>query len=219
MHGFILFRNRQDAGQQLVQHLIQYKNNANAIVLALPRGGVPVANEVAKNLHLPLDIFVVRKLGVPFHSELAMGAIASGGTIFLNDDVIADLNISKKEIERVIQEETAELARRESCYRKNGISFPNLTGKIVILIDDGIATGATFQAAILALKKLSLKKIIVAVPVAPASVVESLSSWVDEWVCLYSAPIFHGVSMFYQDFSQTTDAEVQSLLFDKKQPL
>lgn len=215
----ILFRHRQDAGQQLAQHLIQYKNNTNAIVLALPRGGVPVANEVAKNLHLPLDIFVVRKLGVPFHSELAMGAIASGGTIFLNDDVIADLAISKKEIERVIQEETAELARRESCYRKSSASFPNLTGKIVILIDDGIATGATFQAAILALKKLSLKKIIVAVPVAPASVVESLSSWVDEWVCLYSAPIFHGVSMFYQDFSQTTDAEVQSLLFDTKQPL
>lgn len=208
----ILFRNRQDAGQQLAQHLVQYKNNANAIVLALPRGGVPVADEVAKNLHLPLDIFVVRKLGVPFHPELAMGAIASGGTIFFNDDVIAGVGISQKEIERVIQEEMAELARRESCYRKNGIAFPNLTRKIVILIDDGIATGATFQAAILALKKLSLQRIVVAVPVAPVSVVKSLSSWADEWVCLYSAPIFHGVSMFYQDFSQTTDAEVQSLL-------
>lgn len=213
MDDYTLFQDRYDAGRKLADQLIEYQNDINTIVLALPRGGVPVAYEVAKKLHLPLDIFVVRKLGVPFHAELAMGAIASGDAIYFNDDVITNLNLTKNEISAVIEKEKIELQRREKKYRAGHV-FSDLIGKKVILIDDGIATGATIRSAIIALKKLSVKKIIIAVPVAPDSTLSELTPLVNEVVCLYSASIFHGVGQFYTDFSQTNDDEVIHLLFE-----
>lgn len=215
MTNFALFQDRYDAGQQLANQLIHYQNDPNALVLALPRGGVPVAYEVAKKLHLPLDIFVVRKLGVPFHEELAMGAIASGDAIFFNEDVITNLDLTKNDIKRVIEKEKTELQRREKKYRE-GRAFLNITGKKIILIDDGIATGASIHSAIIALKKLSAQKIILAVPVAPEPMVSELGLLVDEMVCLYPAPIFYGVGQFYKNFSQTTDEEVINLLSENR---
>lgn len=211
MDSFALFQDRYDAGRQLAEHLLQYQNDTNAIILALPRGGVPVAHEVAVKLHLPMDIFIVRKLGVPFQEELAMGAIASGGAVFFNDDVIANLNLTKNDINCVIEKEKLELQRREKKYRQDRV-FSDIAEKKVILVDDGIATGASIHAAIIALKKLSAKKIIIAVPVAPDSTVSELMPLVSEIVCLYSAPVFYGVGQFYRDFSQTTDDEVINLL-------
>lgn len=216
MDGFTLFQDRYDAGRRLTDLLSQYKNDTNTIILALPRGGIPVAYEVANKLHLPLDIFVVRKLGAPFQEELAMGAIASGGAIFFNEDVIAHLDITEEDINHVIEKEKTELQRREKKYRE-GREFPNISGKKIILIDDGIATGASIHAAIIALKKLSVKKIILAVPVAPESTVSELTPLVDEILCLYAAPIFYGVGQFYNDFSQTTDDEVIRLLSKTKE--
>lgn len=215
MDGFTLFQNRYDAGRRLADQLIQYQNDANTIILALPRGGVPVAYEVAKKLHLPLDIFVVRKLGVPFHEELAMGAIASGDAVFFNEDVISNLDVTKDDIHHVIEKEKRELERREKKYRSEQV-YPNITGKKIILIDDGIATGASIHSAIIALKKLSVDKIIIAVPVAPESTIFELKSLVDEIICLYPATIFYGVGQFYDDFSQTTDEEVINLLSEKR---
>lgn len=215
MDDFILFQDRYDAGRRLADQLIQYQNDTNAIILALPRGGVPVAYEAAKKLHLPLDIFVVRKLGVPFHEELAMGAIASGDAIFFNEDVIANLNLTQDDIKLVIEKEKTELERREKKYREKN-AYPNITGKKIILIDDGIATGASIHSAIIALKKLSVDKIIIAVPVAPESTVSELEPLVDKIVCLYPAPIFYGVGQFYNDFSQTTDEEVINLLSETR---
>lgn len=211
MDGFTAFKDRSEAGQRLANQLIHYRNDPNTLVLALPRGGVPIAYQVAKKLHLPLDIFVVRKLGVPFHEELAMGAIASGDAVFFNEDVIANLGPTKNDIKRVIEKEKTELQRREKKYR-GGRAFPAIAGKKIILIDDGIATGASIHSAIIALKKLSAQKIIIAVPVAPESTVSELKPLVDEIVCLHSAAIFYGVGQFYHDFSQTTDEEVINLL-------
>ncbi len=211
MDGNKTFKDRAEAGQQLAKQLMQYQDDSNAIVLALPRGGVPVAYEVAKVLHLPLDVFLVRKLGVPFQKELAMGAIASGGTMFFNDDILSELNISQNDIDAVIAKETAELSRRENLYRSDHV-FPDVSGKTIVLVDDGIATGATIHAAIVALKKMSPKKIIAAVPVAPLSTVNEMTALVDEFVCLNPATNFYGVGGFYEDFAQTTDDQVQSLL-------
>lgn len=211
MSEYALFYDRQDAGEQLAKSLINYKNDPNTLILALPRGGVPVAYPVAKALQLPLDVFVVRKLGVPFNPELAMGAIASNEVEYLNHELIAELGISQHDIDKVIRKERAELERREQQYRQ-GLQFPSIKGKTIIIIDDGIATGATIHAGILALKKLSPKKIIVAVPVAPNDSLEKLETIVDEIICLHSPAIFYGVGMFYQNFSQTTDDEVYQLL-------
>lgn len=206
-----VFHNRFDAGERLAIRLQTYQNDPDAIVLALPRGGVPVASRIAKRLNLPLDIFVVRKLGAPFQEELAMGAIASGDVVFFNKQIISDLRISEAEIQRVIAKEKAELSRREIKYRQNR-PFPIIAQKNVILVDDGIATGASIHTAILALRKLSPKKIIVAVPVAPSETIFNFSTLADEIICLHSADLFFGVGGFYEDFSQTTDEEVISLL-------
>src|SRR3990167_7545535 len=215
MDGFKIFHDRSDAGMRLAKQLNRYHGDPNTIVLALPRGGVPVAYEVAKTLHLPLDIFVVRKLGVPFHKELAMGAIASGDVIFLNDDLIAGLNITSTEINRVLTEEKIELQRREIKYRQ-GHPSPDIAKKNVILIDDGIATGASIRSAIDALKKLAPNKIIIATPVAPESIMSDLLLLADEVECIYPAPTFYGVGILYEDFSQTSDQEVISLLSDAR---
>lgn len=211
MNSFVLFQDRYSAGRLLADQLIDYKNDPNIIVLALPRGGVPVAYEVAKKLNLSLDIFVVRKLGMPFQEELAMGAIASGNILFFNDDIIAQLPVNKEDIKSVIEKEKAELERREKKYRQ-GHALTTISGKKIILIDDGIATGASIHSAIIALKKLSAREIIIAIPVAPESTLSQLMPIVDKIVCLHPASIFNGVGQFYNDFSQTTDEEVINLL-------
>lgn len=211
MDGTILFRNRFDAGEQLAKLLWPHRNDPNTIILALPRGGVPVAYSIAKALQLTLDIFVVRKLGAPFQEELALGAIASGNVLFFNKNIISDLGVNEAEIEHIIAKEKIELIRREKKYRQ-GRSFLAIKQKNIILVDDGIATGASIHSAIIALRQLSVKKIILAVPVAPRSTLEDVAKLVDEVVCVYPADFFYGVGAFYEDFSQTTDEEVVALL-------
>lgn len=205
------FSDRYAAGKILASQLQSYLKNPNVIVLALPRGGVPVASEVAKSLSVPLDIFIVRKLGVPGHEELAMGAIASGGTIIFNEDILRQLRISESEIQQVIQSEQQELQRREAIYRGKK-TLPKLTGKIIILVDDGIATGATMRAAIKALQKQKPQKLVVAVPVAASSTIDEMSNLVDEIICPVKPVDFYAVGAWYDDFSQTTDEEVYQLL-------
>lgn len=211
MDGSAIFHNRFDAGERLSRQLQSYRNDLHTLILALPRGGVPVAYSIAQALQLPLDIFVVRKLGAPFQEELALGAVASGDVIFFNEHLLADSGVSEAELNRIITVEKNELVRREKKYRQDR-PFPAIQQKNIILVDDGIATGATMHAAIIALRKLSVKKIIMAVPVAPRETLAYFSKLADEVVCLHSADIFYGVGAFYEDFSQTTDEEVIALL-------
>ena len=206
-----LFRNRVEAGKLLAVELVKYANRKDVIVLGLPRGGVPVAFEVAKRLNAPLDVFVVRKLGVPGHRELAMGAIATGGVRVLNEKVVQELGISRETIDAAAAEEHEELKRRELAYRGHGAS-PEIRGQTVILVDDGIATGSTMRAAVLALRKQHPARLIVAVPTAAASSYDELKRQVDEMVALMAPADFYAVGQWYEDFSQTTDAEVTRLL-------
>jgi putative phosphoribosyl transferase len=207
----MIFRDRQDAGRRLARLLRKYAGRTDVIVLALPRGGVPVAFEVARDLKAPLDIFLVRKLGVPGHEELAMGAIASGGTRVLNEDVVRYLQIPDDVIDAVAADEERELERREHAYR-NGRPAPRVEGQIVILIDDGLATGSTMRAGAAALRKQNPKRIVVAVPVAPAETCEDFRAEVDEVVCAATPEPFRGVGLWYEDFPQMSDAEVRALL-------
>lgn len=206
-----LFEDRIAAGKLLSKKLLHYKNNKDTIVLALPRGGVPVGFQVAKILKIPLDVFLVRKLGVPGQEELAMGAIASGGITFYNDDLIQSLEIPKVAIDAVIAKELQTLQHREKLYRKNKAPL-DLKDKTVILIDDGIATGATIRVAIKALTKQACKKIIVAAPVMPSDTYEQLKSEVAEIFYLTMPYPFYAIGVWYQDFSQTSDEEVIELL-------
>lgn len=205
------YLNRREAGIVLAESLRDYQNNKDVIVLALPRGGVPVAYEVAQALHAPLDIFIVRKLGVPGHHELAMGAIAQGGITVFNQDVLDNMKITQDEIEAVTANENAELNRRESVYR-GGRPFPSLQNKIVILIDDGIATGATMKAAIKAIHLHLPQKLIAAIPVADRQIKDSFQILVDEFVCPMMVDNLQAVGLWYNDFSQTEDVEVHELL-------
>ena len=205
------FRNRTEAGRVLADELKRYANRDDVIVLALPRGGVPVAFEVAHALHAPLDVFVVRKLGVPGHEELAMGAIASGGVLVIEPSVVEDLSIPMEVILDVAAREEQERLRREREYRGDRPA-PEVRGRTVILVDDGLATGSTMRAAVAALKKLQPAKIVVAVPVAVRSTCEELAEEVDEVVCARTPEPFYGVGEWYADFSQTTDEEVRELL-------
>ncbi|HEX5165813.1 MAG TPA: phosphoribosyltransferase [Thermomicrobiales bacterium] len=205
------FKNRADAGRVLAGMLSKYAAQPDAIVLALPRGGVPVAYEVAVALGLPLDIFLVRKLGVPGHEELAMGAIASGGVRVLNDDVVGPLNIGPTTIERVAAREQQELERREAAYR-DGRPRPNLRGRTVILIDDGLATGSTMLVAIRAIKQQQPARIVAAVPTAAPSVCAEIGREADEIVCAMTPEPFYAVGLWYDDFSETTDDDVRRLL-------
>lgn len=207
----MIFKNREEAGQLLAKALIKYENNKNAIILGLPRGGVPVAAEVSKKLNLPLDIFLVRKLGTPGHEELAMGAIAMGGMKVLNQEVIDMLSIPKETIDRVIEAEQKELKRRDQLYRGNKTTL-KIEGQIIILIDDGLATGATMRAAVAAVKTIHPKKVIVAVPVSPEDTYREFKAVVDEIVCLHIPEYFAAVGQFYNDFSQTSDEDVRKLL-------
>lgn len=206
-----LFSDRAEAGRVLAERLRHYADRPGVIVLALPRGGVPVAYEVAKALHAPLDIFVVRKLGIPGHEELAMGAVATGGVRVLNDEVVKGLSIPGFMIDAVANWELQELARRERLYR-GARPPPDVRGKTVILVDDGLATGSTMLAAVHALRKLGPARIVVAVPVASPDTCEVLKEHVDETVCATMPEPFYAVGLWYRDFSQTTDEEVRELL-------
>jgi len=206
----MVFQDRRDAGRQLAAKLQGYTDDPSVLVLGLPRGGVPVAYEVARALHAPLDVFVVRKLGVPGHRELAMGAIASGGVRVLNPDVIDGLRIPPAAVESVAARELLELERQQRAYRGDA-PLPDLAGRTVIIVDDGLATGSTMRAAVRALRQSGPKRIIIAVPVAAAETARSLREEADV-VCLSAPPDFHAVSMWYEDFSQTSDEEVRSLL-------
>lgn len=209
------YANRQAAGKQLAEALQSYANRIDTIVLALPRGGVPVAFEVAKILRLPLDVFIVRKLGAPNQVELAMGAIAMGGTQVLNEDVIKELHISTDFIASIVQQEQEELARREKIYRGKRPPF-NIKNKVVILVDDGIATGATIHAAIKALRQLGPTSIVVAVPVASALICERMLLIADKVICPLKLNYFSAVGAYYDEFAQTTDDEVITLLASAK---
>jgi predicted phosphoribosyltransferase len=205
------FSDRKEAGIILARYLKDYANQTNVIALALPRGGVPVAYEVAKELSIPLDLFIVRKLGVPGHEELAMGAIASGGTVFFNDSLINQLYLEPSSIDAVLQSEQKELIRREQLYRGSR-PYPELLGKIVILIDDGIATGATMRAAVKALRKRKPSSIIIAVPVAAQETCHEIAPLVDKLVCPMQPINFYAVGLWYEFFPQTSDSEVIELL-------
>ena len=205
------FRDRTEAGQLLAKQLHEYERRAAAIVLALPRGGVPVGYEIATKLGLPLDVFVVRKLGVPGQPELAMGAIASGGVRVLNEDVLRAMPFAAATIAEITAEETREVERRERDYR-DGRPAPEMEGRVVILVDDGLATGATMLAAIAALRQKNPAKIVVAVPVCPPETLQEIERAADDTVILFAPDWFRGVGQFYDDFAQLDDETVRDLL-------
>ena len=205
------FSNRAEAGQRLAQKLEKFAGRPDVIVLGLPRGGVPVAYEVARELGVPFDVFIVRKLGVPGFEELAAGAIASGGVRVLNEDVLRALPNADEIIEAVTAREVGELERREQSYR-GGRPAPELRDRVVILVDDGLATGATMRVAVKALRQRSVKEIVVAVPVGPPETCREIAGEADEIVCAITPEFFHAVGQYYEDFSQTSDDEVRELL-------
>ncbi len=207
----MIFLNRTEAGCRLALLLREYANRKNVIVLGIPRGGVPVAFEVARMLKAPLDVLVLRKLGVPGHEELGFGAIASGGIRALNAEIVEALRISPWDIEFVTDREAKELKRRDRAYRGRRPAL-NVKGRTVILVDDGIATGSGMRAAVNALRQMNPAQIVIAVPVAPASTCDHLRGEVDDLICLATPDPFYGVGQFYHDFSQVSDQEVNDLL-------
>jgi predicted phosphoribosyltransferase len=209
--GHPRFENRRAAGRQLAQALERYRGRADTLVLALPRGGVPVAYEIARALGAPLDVLLVRKLGVPGHEELAMGALASGGARVVNEDVVGALRIKAQAMEAVVQRERAELERRERVYR-GARPLPAVRERCVLLVDDGAATGATMRAAVAALRSLAPSRIVVALPTASSEACELLRREADELCCLVEPEDFVAVGRWYVDFPQNTDSEVCALL-------
>ena len=205
------FANRAEAGRMLAQQLAKYANHPDVLVLALPRGGVPIGYEVARALNAPLDVFLVRKLGIPGYEELAMGAIASGGVRVLNDQLVRAIGIPEYVIDAVAQWEQKELERRERLYRGDRPP-PDVRGRTVVLVDDGLATGATMLAAVRALKQQQPARIVVAVPTASPDTCELLKNEADEVICAITPEPFHAVGLWYDDFSQTSDEEVRDLL-------
>jgi predicted phosphoribosyltransferase len=207
----MLFLDRHDAGRQLAAKLKRYAGRDDVVVLALPRGGVPVASEVARALGAPLDVFLVRKLGVPGHEELAMGAIASGGLRVLNEQVVRGLGIPAEVVEESARQEQRELERRERAYRGDR-PVPDVSGRIVILVDDGLATGSSMRAAVAALRRRQPGRIVVAVPVGAPETCDELRDLADETICASQPAPFFAVGAWYADFTQTTDEEVRALL-------
>ncbi len=205
------FLDRRDAGQRLAQELGSYANRSDLLVFGLPRGGVPVAYEVAHALHAPLDVFIVRKLGFPGHPELAMGAIATGGVRILDRRLIEMYDVPEDAIDEVTESEQRELERREKLYRDDRPS-PEVRDHTVILIDDGLATGSTMRAAVQALRQEGARKVVVAVPIAPPDTCEAMSHEVDDIICAITPEPFLAVGVWYADFSETTDEEVRELL-------
>lgn len=206
-----MFQNRTEAGQKLASKLSAYFAQPDVLVLALPRGGIPVGCEVARALQVPVDVFVVRKLGVPWNPELAMGAVATGGVRVLDQNTIGSLAIPNEEVAKVSAREELELERRERAYRGGRAPLP-VAGKKVILVDDGIATGSTMRAGIAALRKLQPARVVVAVPVAPQATCSMLRKLADEVVCAIEAEDFFAIGEWYEDFTQLSDQEVQNLL-------
>jgi putative phosphoribosyl transferase len=205
------FRDRVEAGELLAAKLAEYRDRDDVIVLALPRGGVPVAREVARTLGVPFDVYVVRKLGVPGHEELAMGAIATGGVRQVNRDVVEALGIPGNVIDAVAERELRELERREQAYRGNRAPMP-VTNKTVILVDDGLATGSTMRAAVMAVRQQQPARVVVAVPVGAPSTCAELAAEADDVVCVRTPDPFVAVGLWYRDFTPTTDYEVCALL-------
>lgn len=205
------FRDRREAGRAVAEELTTYRGRDDVLVFGLARGGVPVAWEIAAALHAPLDVFLVRKLGVPDWSELAMGALASGGGLVMNDDVMASLRITDEQVREAIDSETSELLRRERAYRGDR-PIADLRDRVVILADDGIATGASMLAAVRAVRAAGPKSIIVAVPVGPESTCRDLAREADDVVCVTTPPGFEAVGQVYDDFHQVSDDEVRELL-------
>jgi predicted phosphoribosyltransferase len=205
------YRDRSDAGRRLAHELAGYANRPDVIVLALPRGGVPVAYEVALALHAPLDVFLVRKLGLPDHEEYAMGAIATGDVRILDERVVRAFGVTEAEIDAVTTAERRELARRERRYRGDRPP-PDVSGRTVILVDDGLATGSTMLAAVTALRREDAARVVVAVPIAPAETCDAFRDVVDDIVCARTPEPFHAVGIWYEHFGQTSDDEVHELL-------
>ena len=212
------FANRTEAGRLLAEKLVKYAGRDDVVVLGLPRGGVPVAYEVARRLRAPLNVFIVRKLGVPGFEELAAGAIAPGGVRVLNEDVMRSIPHADEAIEAVTARETAELERREQIYREDRPP-PELRHRIVILVDDGLATGASMRAAVKALRQSGAAKIVVAVPVGPPDTCRELEEEADETICLSAPEFFQAVGQYYEDFSQTSDEDVRELLSQAAQEM
>ncbi len=210
-----IFTNRRDAGRRLGEKLMSYKQRNRIVVLGLPRGGIPVAKEVAEQLEAPLDVFSVRKLGAPSQPELAFGAIATGGVRVLNQEVVDMLGIDEETVENVTEREREELDRREKAYREE-TELVQVEGKTVILVDDGLATGATMRAAVSAIRTEAPAHVIVAVPVAPAETRDRLRSVADEVICLATPQPFYGVGAWYDDFRQTTDDQVREALAEAR---
>ncbi|ACC70267.1 phosphoribosyltransferase family protein [Paraburkholderia phymatum] len=206
------FADRADAGRALAAHLQHYARRNDVVVLGLPRGGVPVAYEVACALDAPLDVLVVRKLGVPWQRELAMGAIASGDALYVNEELLRETDVGQPEFERVLAEEKAQLARREALFRDPQRAHVDVANRIAIVVDDGLATGASMTAAARALRTRAPVKIVAALPVAPYDAQARIGSDVDEFVCVLTPEHFFSVSQFYSDFSETTDDDVRAIL-------
>ena len=205
------FTDRRAAGRLLAQELLDYADRSDVLITALPRGGVPVGYEIATRLGAPLDVLVVRKIGTPWNEELAIGAVASGGTLMLDNTLISELRIGKAELDRIIAAELRELERRDALYRGHR-RFPELAGRVVIVVDDGLATGASMLAALRAIRQHSPANLIVAVPVASRSAVAVVEEVADSCVTLMIPEPLYGVGMYYDDFSQTSDNEVLALL-------
>ena len=207
----MIFKDRTDAGKQLAEKLTQYRDKADLIVLGLPRGGVTVAYEIAGALNCPLDILIVRKIGFPGNPELAAGAISETGTVVLNEDIVAAYGVSRAYLDRETARQKEEIARRITLYR-GGKGVPPLAGKTVILVDDGVATGATAKAAISTLKQEKIAKLVVALPVASQEAEREIAPTVDEWVCLQTPAGFMAVGNYYYDFTQVEDDDVVAML-------
>lgn len=207
----MIFEDREEAGRLLAQRLAGYKDQKNVAVLGLARGGLPVAYEIAAVLNVPLDVFILRKLGVPGHEELAFGALASGGAEILDRDTVDAVGLSPAEVREAVTQAQHEIERRERLYRRHG-RHVDVTGKTVILVDDGIATGSSIRVAIKALRKMEAARIVLAVPVAPPETCHRLQREADDVVCLYTPEAFYAVGAFYEDFSEVTDEDVIDLL-------
>lgn len=206
-----MFSDRRDAGVQLTSRLTEYKDQTGVLVLALPRGGVTTGHEIARFLNVPLDIVIVRKIGFPGQPELGIGAVSETGTVVLNESIISTYSVPKDYIEREISRQKEEISRRIKLYRK-GKRLPSLEGKTIILVDDGVATGATMKVAITTLRKEKLKKLIVALPVAPPGIADELEQMVDTFICIETPFDFMAVGAYYHDFTQVSDEEVIELL-------
>jgi putative phosphoribosyl transferase len=206
-----MFRNREEAGRMLADKLSQYRNDPTALLLALPRGGVAVGYQLSLALHLPLDVFITRKIGAPGNPEYAIGAVAETGSLYLNQEAVSSFGLSRHELDRLIHVQEKEIARRKDLYRQ-GRSLPQLTGRTVLLVDDGIATGSTFMASALAIRSLQPRRLVGAIPVGPPSTIREVRAHVDELVVLKTPDPFEAVGNFFMDFTQVEDRDVVEYL-------